>query len=393
MYFNILHISILIFSIATIIFYKLEVKRPFKKLYQSLTRDELIDDNQALSDLFKILYSKTNMELAIFNSKIGRMLYSISFLVAGICPFILKEYVGKIISYFLAGFFLFLPDIYVYSKRIYNRKLLKEISLQNWMDFLLVLCQKYLKLALYLLYCLSSLIFVMLLLLLLDQYLQLDKGLNPNILLSGAVNSTINTTLFYESKPLDVISGNKLSFSGILFTLGIGGTVIFSLIDYYNKQNEIINRDAIEIKNYYQKWFQLNQSNLDFNPNKYTEFNSAVDRIRDEFNPYIKINNSIKRYQFARMLIILIYIMGIFTIIGSDLIIEIIFKLFPFISIFFIFVIFSLFNNSYNLIPSSAEKINLYSEKDSTLSKSTSSIQDSYRDVISEKDRKAKLLK
>jgi len=233
----------------------------------------------------------------------------------------------------------------------------------------------------------------MLLLLLLDQYLQLDKGLNPNILLSGAVNSTINTTLFYESKPLDVISGNKLSFSGILFTLGIGGTVIFSLIDYYNKQNEIINRDAIEIKNYYQKWFQLNQSNLDFNPNKYTEFNSAVDRIRDEFNPYIKINNSIKRYQFARMLIILIYIMGIFTIIGSDLIIEIIFKLFPFISIFFIFVIFSLFNNSYNLIPSSAEKINLYSEKDSTLSKSTSSIQDSYRDVISEKDRKAKLLK
>ena len=30
------------------------------------------------------------------------------------------------------------------------------------------------------------------------------KGLNPNILLSGAVNSTINTTLFYESKPLDV---------------------------------------------------------------------------------------------------------------------------------------------------------------------------------------------
>ena len=72
MYFNILHISILIFSIATIIFYKLEVKRPFKKLYQSLTRDELIDDNQALSDLFKILYSKTNMELAIFNSKIGR---------------------------------------------------------------------------------------------------------------------------------------------------------------------------------------------------------------------------------------------------------------------------------------------------------------------------------
>jgi len=313
--------------------------------------------------------------------------------VAGICPFILKEYVGKIISYFLAGFFLFLPDIYVYSKRIYNRKLLKEISLQNWMDFLLVLCQKYLKLAFYLLYCLSSLIFVMLLLLLLDQYLQLDKGLNPNILLSGAVNSTINTTLFYESKPLDVISGNKLSFSGILFTLGIGGTVIFSLIDYYNKQNEIINRDAIEIKNYYQKWFQLNQSNLDFNPNKYTEFNSAVDRIRDEFNPYIKINNSIKRYQFARMLIILIYIMGIFTIIGSDLIIEIIFKLFPFISIFFIFVIFSLFNNSYNLIPSSAEKINLYSEKDSTLSKSTSSIQDSYRDVISEKDRKAKLLK
>src|SRR5690606_23728906 len=107
-----------------------------------------------------------------------------------------------------------------------------------------------LKLAFYLLYCLSSLIFVMLLLLLLDQYLQLDKGLNPNILLSGAVNSTINTTLFYESKPLDVISGNKLSFSGILFTLGIGGTVIFSLIDYYNKQNEIINRDAIEIKNY-----------------------------------------------------------------------------------------------------------------------------------------------
>lgn len=285
----------------------------------------------------------------------------------------------------LVGFFLFLPDIYICSKKISNRSLFKEIPPRNWIDLTLVLSQKYAKFASY---YLSSLIFAMFLLLLLDQYFKLDKGLNPNILLSGAINSTINTTLLYESKPLDVISGNKLSFSGILFTLGIGGTVIFSLVDYYNKQNEIINRNIIEVKKYYQEWFQFNKSNLDFDPNKYNEFNSAVNSLRNEFNPYLKIKNNIKLYQFAQVLIFFIYIMGTFVIIGSDLIIGIIFQAFPIISVLFIIMIFYLFNYSYNFISYSTRKKNSSSEKNHTIYEFTSNNQDDDSSVISEKEIK-----
>ncbi len=62
------------------------------------------------------------------------------------------------------------------------------------------------------------------------------------------INTTINTTVLYDDKPLDVISGNKLSFSGILFTLSIGGAIIFSLVDNYNEQKETINQNVFEIK-------------------------------------------------------------------------------------------------------------------------------------------------
>lgn len=383
---NSLHIFIFVFIlITTTIYYIFEVKRSFKKSGQLLTREESIKDKQVLSDIFKTLNSKTNIELAIYNSKTGRILYAISFLLASICLFILKEYIGKSISLLLVGLFLFLPDIYICSKKISNRSLFKEIPPRNWIDLTLVLSQKYAKFASY---YLSSLIFAMFLLLLLDQYFKLDKGLNPDILLSGAINSTINTTLLYESKPLDVISGNKLSFSGILFTLGIGGTVIFSLVDHYNKQNEIINRNIIEVKKYYQEWLQFNKSNLDFDPNKYNEFNSAVNSLRNEFNPYLKIKNNIKLYQFAQVLIFFIYIMGTFVIIGSDLIIGMIFQIFPIISVLFIIMIFYLFNYSYNFISYSTRKKNFSSEKNHTIYEFTSNNQDDYSSVISEKEIK-----
>ena len=386
MYLSISHIFILIFiSITTITYYICEVKRSFKRLDQLLTRDESIEDEQILSDLFKTLNSKTNTEFAIYNSKTGRVLSAISFSLAGFCLFILKEYVGESISFLLVGFFLFLPDIYVCSKKIFSCNFFRKIPPQNWISFSLILGLKYFKFAFY---YLSFSIIMMIFLILLQQSLQLDKGLNIDILLSGTVDSFINSTIFYENKPLDVISGNKLSFSGILFTLGVGGTIIFSLVDHYNKQNEMINRDILEIKKYYQNWFQLNKNNLNFDSNRYDEFNSAINSLRNEFDTYIKIKNNIKIYQLAQLLIILIYFMGIFVIIGSDSIIESIFKVFPITSIALIGMIFFLFKYFYNFIPYPTRKTNSSSGKNHTIYEFTSNTQDNYRDIMSEKKTK-----
>jgi hypothetical protein len=145
-----------------------------------------------------------------------------------------------------------------------------------------------------------------------------------------------------------------------LFTLGIGGTIIFSLVDNYNEQKETINRNVFEIKKYYQKWFKSKKSSLNFDPSKYDEFNSAVNYLRNEFNIFIQLNKNIVIYRLTRSLIIIIYLMGTFVIIGSDWIIGLIFKLFLIVSIFFIFLIFYLFCCFKNSIFYSTEKINLY---------------------------------
>lgn len=268
-----------------------------------------------------------------------------------------SKYIEKHILPFIGFIILFLPEFYIYSRKLNIN--MTQSNFGNWMAFLFKRLYKYLKL---IIYNLLSLYIILICLLVLQHLSLVGPGLWLDSMFSGVVNNIVNTTILYNDKPLEVISGNKFSFSGILFTLGIGGTVIFSLVDYYNQQNEIIDRNTLDIIRYYQKWFKLNNNNniLNFDPTKYDEFNESVNTLRGKFHQYVKIKNYIWSYNFAIFSISLMYVMGIFVVIGSDLIVESIFIMFPLISIIFIiiiYLIFKYFNNSSSPISNEMESL------------------------------------
>lgn len=381
-------------SIAATMYYKLEVKSSFDELNQIFVRNKS-NEYKKLNYLLQNLSKKTNVEFAIYNSNFGRKLSFISFMLASTFLFALTEY-GNIIL-LLIEFILFLPEIYIYSKKattflkqspIHNSVVKKWINLTTsfMSDFLFNLASKYLK---FLFYNFVILILIFLFWFFLQKIFLSENGLNFDSFLSGSaknmINTTINTTVLYDDKPLDVISGNKLSFSGILFTLSIGGAIIFLLVDNYNEQKETINRNIFEIKKYYQKWFQSKKNNLNFDPSKYDEFNSAVSYLRDEFNTYVQLNNNVLIYRLTKGLMIIIYSMGIFVIIGSDWIIGLIFKLFPIVSTIFIFLIFYLFYCFKNSTFYSIGKTNISSERNHTIYEFTDTSQGNYGETIIDK--------
>lgn len=344
---------IIVFLISTIAFYLLRVNKSFDKVYFLLSKNESVNSRKVLNDLFLNLINRTNTEFAISNSKIGKLLLVFSFFSASFsatgCLFA-YTYIGRFLLFLLTLLLLLLPEIYVYSKKLdinkltnfYNPEsnLFSRNYLRQFIFFLSNCFSKFANLAIYNFLSFCSILFFSLIL---QQILHLDPNFRFDSAFSDLVNTSVNTTIFYDSKPLELVSGNKFSFSGILFTLGVGGTVIFSLVNYYHQQNEMVNRNISRIKIYYQKWFELNKSKLSFDPKKYDEFNNVVNILRREFHQYAKIKNYTRIYKFALILVVLIYMMGLFVIIGSDFIVEFIFKLFPPISFLFFVILLSLF--------------------------------------------------
>lgn len=338
--------------IATTTFYIFEVKSSFDKTYSLLSKNEVSYTRKNLNRLLHNLNNRTNIEFAIYNSKIGLFLYTFSFFLASFCSLSVSTNIGKYILPFLGFVVLFFSEIYVYSRKMNIYKM--NIYISSWKTFWLECAYKYGKLFIY---NALSLCFILTSLLILQQFFKTDPNLFIDTIYSGVVNTTVNTTILHDNKPLELISGNKFSFSGILFTLGIGGTVVFSLANYYTQQNELINQNTLKLKKYYQTWFKLNKNEVNFDPKKYDEFNVAVNLLRKEFHQYVKINNYTRIYKFALLLIFLVYVMGIFVVIGSDFIVELIFKLFPLIS--FIFLVILLFVFTYLENSSSQQSDNM----------------------------------
>ena len=281
--------------IATIIFSLLEVKRSFNKTYFFLSKSELSSSKKILNNLLHNLNNRTNIEFAIFNSNQGIFLYIFSFFLASIFFLSVPSNFVKYILLFLGFIVLLSPEIYVCSIK-------KNIS--SWKIPWLYCIYKYLKLVLY---NFMSLFFILSFLLIFLQFFKIDSNLFFDTMYSDVVNTTVNMTILSDNKPLELISGNQFSFSGILFTLGIGGTVVFSLANYCTQQNELINQNILKLKRYYQTWFESNTNEVNFDPQKYDEFNVAVNLLRREFHQYMKIKNYTRIYKFALMLIFVIY--------------------------------------------------------------------------------------
>lgn len=165
-----------------------------------------------------------------------------------------------------------------------------------------------------------------------------------------------------------------------MFTLGIGGTIIFSLIESYKKQNRIINRGVSEIKKTYHEWFRSKENDLNFERNRYEEFNTAVEDLRDEFIIYLRIEDNISDYKSAQLFIFIIYIFGIFVLVGSDSIVEYDFRIFPIIAIIYISIMFYLFHTyPKDFIFETSREENSSSEKFSTIYESIDDTQNDNR--------------
>lgn len=202
------------------------------------------------------------------------------------------------------------------------------------LEFGLYLLNSYLKLILYIA---ISFFLVSTLLVFGSSYSSVNWAINTNW--------TINTTIFQSDNPLEIISGNKLSFSGILFTFGIGSSVIFSFVSSYNKRKEILSENSTSIKRKYQEWFKNNQ-NLD--PKKYDEFDIAVNELKKDLTNFVNMNIYINIYESALLLSALFCVFGIYVLIGTDSVVELIFKRFTWFIILAIFYLFILFKH-YNI--------------------------------------------
>ncbi|MGP8329446.1 MAG: hypothetical protein ACT6FF_03890 [Methanosarcinaceae archaeon] len=145
---------------------------------------------------------------------------------------------------------------------------------------------------------------------------------------------------------LESISSNQLSLAGFCFTFAVGGTIIFSLTSKYLTQkrsiNEIILRDADE----YEKWFESNKNNLCFNVGDIKKINSdkikgyqqAISNLRSKLN--IDDVNGLRRfvrmYKCFRTLMIVMYLLGIFTILLTQSFMNLLCILFIVCSFFYI---------------------------------------------------------
>lgn len=215
MYNNIDYILIFIFIIIyTLVvpygFYKKSIRKSFKELDQKLSADKPLENKKALNYLLWGLNNKTNVDFAIYNSIYGRKWFLVSlilanvlFLLSSVFGIILVSYIGNpillsacslFLSFFLVLLILFIPDVYICSKKI------KEIFSHN-------LLSRFMSKLYYYLYF-SICPYVILFPLFLYIYIKSPQlnDLRLDFFLSGTSQFLFNTTVIYSEKPLDIIS-------------------------------------------------------------------------------------------------------------------------------------------------------------------------------------------
>jgi hypothetical protein len=293
---------------------------------------------KSINRLAKDLNNKTNIEFAIYYSKLGNKISLFSFILINvilILNIISANNLGfslskTYFSFFLSMVALFIPDFY--------------ICVIKYCDIFDNFTQRVLRKMTY--YLLSFTVFMILFyifIILPNINPHLDDKFSLNVLYLDTVKSIVNITVYSNANPLESISGNKLSFSGILFTLGIGGTIILSLFKNYKEQEIKINNNVLEIKKYYLTWFKSNKNNFNTYSN-YDKFNTAINNLREKFDDdYLKMRIGNTIYDFTKLLMFSFYIAGIGVFLGSDGINSIIFKSFPLVAFIYIILIYYLF--------------------------------------------------
>lgn len=350
---------LIIASFATYLFYIFENIKSFENIYANLSVENCKKE-AIIKNLLRDLNKHTNIEFAIYNSKMGKWLYRLLFFCVSFAFFSLVSTKPEL-ALLLPSICVFYPRLFIlclgvlnkinavfvlreglYKKNLYKpyivKKLLQKINkdiifkkLHNIITEVFVNLVTYFKFILYII--IAPFLFVIILVII---RMLFDSS-------CPSVNWAINTTIFQAGNPLEMISGNKLSFSGILFTFGVGSSVIFSFVSFYNKRKEIFNEKITDIKGEYQKWFDLNKHNLNFDTKKYDEFDIAVDELKKNLTTFVDMNLYTQIYDSALLLSVIFCIFGIYVPIGTEFFIKIIFNIFLALVILFIVYMFTIF--------------------------------------------------
>jgi hypothetical protein len=181
------------------------------------------------------------------------------------------------------------------------------------------------------------------------------------VMLNQLVKLKPNTSFFDVFAPylnyggLESISSNQFSLAGLFFTFAIGGTIIFSVTSRYLTQKKKIDEMLLKDAKKYEKWFENNKYNVSFNfhdiikvdSGKIKGYNQALFDLRSELNidGYIKSIHPVKRYELFCLFIPIMYILGLFTLILTEPLINFLFSFFILLSVLFMLLLYYIFKD------------------------------------------------
>jgi len=245
----------------------------FYTLYsKSKKRDEDIKTTQRI---INYLRENSNEKLAIYNifRDFSFLLNFVLLFVYLLCLFLSPPIIPTVFCIFIFAIIYMLPPFYIYIKFQPRRDLYKysKALVRNFVDPLVRLV------------VLFPIWFSLL-------YLVSDMRYKTGIDISNFVGSILN----FETASSANLS-NQLSLAGICFTFAVGGTVIFSISEFYKKQKESLQDKKSDFEN----WFENNEKKVLLNPfllsiSDFNNFNKAVEDLKNKMdinNPIIFIEN------------------------------------------------------------------------------------------------------
>lgn len=322
-------------------------KKSFYQIYDELSKPNQTNKKkiQTINNLYYYIQEHSDEEILIFNFRFNRfksnhwysaiLIAIISISILAMLKFEFSFY-GRILIIFLICIGYFIPIFFVLRR--FGILGFDVVSIKNilviYSGFILV------RVAITYIIFLAS---ILLLLAILNQFVELK----PTTSFFDVFTPYIN------SGGLESISSSQLSLAGFFFTFAIGGTVIFSIISNYLKQKNELENTLLEDSDSYIKWFESNENNLIFKTqmtkmnSKIKDYRRALKDLRSEFN-FDSVNSLIvpvKRYESFRLLIAIMYFLGILTLLLTKPLMNLLFLFFILFSLLFMLSIYDIFKD------------------------------------------------
>lgn len=348
----------------------MEAKKSFKEIYGIICRDKTKNNRNKLKNnekkvikkLYKYLLNCSQEEFLIYNYKHGALLYNtysyfIIIFIIVISGIIANhfEYINNytyLLTLFLTLILLSIPEIFV----------LIRTKKENTMRYNSIMLISKFKIVYTVYFILMGTLIGFIICYILYNKITIQQN-QEIITMFESMKQWIATYLTISFDSFDSFDSygkkysNQISFSSILFTYAIGGTVIFSFADHYCKQFRILESKMHKTKEFYNEWYLKNKIlNLDLKQSD--NFYRALNELRYHIKPfdYINIRENFVLYRTLSYFIAAFYIGGIIFLIGNDYLVSILFQLFIPTSALYFLTLYSIFTTT---VIQKTKKINL----------------------------------